>query len=188
MSDPLFRRYIQHMVYEALTQENVRLHKLVEDYVVDMLTDFILIDPLNLGEGLPVLTWMYADATSLVGPRRIAALKRLGDVALFLSGIFADYVRMTVNGLGYYIDMGRAAYDLAARSAVALNPIFDELSKKFIPLVTALNAVSIQSSLSRGFDSDSLLELYVRDSSNLALRDRMMERLSIPIISTVGLG
>lgn len=185
MSELFIRRHLQQMVYEALTHENVKVSKLVGEYTVNILVDFIDAEHLTSSEGgLPVLAWLYRDAANLKGSRKIAALKKLGDVSLFLAGLFSDYVRKTTNGLGYYVDMGRSAYDTIAVSA--LNPIYDELSKNFIPLVGALNFIASRTSTSHELDLDGLFELYVRDSKNLELQRRIMRKSSIPIISAMG--
>lgn len=187
MPESIIRRHLEHAVYEALNQEQVQLHHLSREYLVSMLASFIDVSLLGIEEGMPVLTWLYQEAQVATGPRRTLALKKLGDIALFLSGIFVDYVRKTINGLGYYIDMGRVAYLTASQSMNSMKPIFAELSEKFIPLVGVLNIISIKSSFGQSLKLDDLFELYVRDSSNVLLQQKIMGKGSISIINTVGL-
>lgn len=67
-------------------------------------------------------------------------LRVAGDLALFISGIFPDSLesRRTAYSLGYYIDVGRTAYDNIRTE------LFEELADKFPQVVDILNDVSIR--------------------------------------------
>jgi len=68
-------------------------------------------------------------------------LRITGDMALFISGIFPDSFevksRSVAYDLGYYIDIGRQAYDNLS------TVLHEELSENFPQIVDALNEVSI---------------------------------------------
>ncbi|MBD3260540.1 MAG: hypothetical protein GF334_02510 [Candidatus Altiarchaeales archaeon] len=74
-------------------------------------------------------------------------LRITGDLALFVSGIFPDSLevksRSVAYDLGYYIDVGRKAYD-------NLNTLlYEELADNFPQIVDGLNEVSIDIRLTK---------------------------------------
>ncbi len=75
-------------------------------------------------------------------------LQRLGDVAIFVSGLFAPALSKRIVGLKYYISMGETAYgclaDGGARTAKdkALCEIFDDLARQFSGFVAILSEVN----------------------------------------------
>lgn len=75
-------------------------------------------------------------------------LQRLGDVAIFVSGLFAPALDKRIVGLSYYISMGETAYGCLADGGgstardKALCEIFDDLSSRFSGFVAILSEVS----------------------------------------------
>ena len=69
------------------------------------------------------------------------ALRRRGDLALFVCGVFPDYVSRRVTGHDYYLAMGRGAYaELAALAAGGDAVTWRELARGFPDFADALNA------------------------------------------------
>lgn len=147
----------------SLKKRNLELNKLTQHYVVSMLVDFSNITMLNNVNGLPTLALLYKDAIEANGSRKILAYRRLGDISLFLSGFFLEYVKKTNTGLGYYIDMGQCAYHSAFQ--LFPNPVFDEISRKFVHTVVALNNVAGQTLGKQSISYDDLIELFARDEN-----------------------
>jgi hypothetical protein len=92
------------------------------------------------------LALLLAEAASAPSrEERAFLLQRLGDIALFTAGFFADSLRDRAVGLDYYVGMGGGAYRSLAHDsrsstrAAALAEVFAELGAKFIGLVDALN-------------------------------------------------
>ena len=75
-------------------------------------------------------------------------LQRLGDVAIFVAGLFAPALSKRVVGLKYYISMGESAYSCLADSCgatakdKALCEIFDDLAHSFSGFVAILSEVN----------------------------------------------
>lgn len=75
-------------------------------------------------------------------------LQRLGDVAMFITGMFAPALRRRVVGVGYYMSMGESAYSTLADTAgnssreQAQAEIFSDLAHQFKGFVSVLNSIS----------------------------------------------
>ncbi len=121
-------------------------------YVVNLLTLFSRSEELydDDGEsfGLKPLALMLADASDAPSPeQRNSLLQRIGDVALFISGFFADSLATHAVDLDYYVHMGGSAYgSLSAEvrgtfRGRAFADTYSELATKFQVLVDVLNEV-----------------------------------------------
>jgi len=75
-------------------------------------------------------------------------LQRLGDVAIFVAGLFAPALNRRVVGINYYMSMGETAYGYLADSGgltakdKALSEIFHDLARSFGRFVTILSEVN----------------------------------------------
>ncbi|MEZ5564774.1 MAG: hypothetical protein R3F24_04325 [Gammaproteobacteria bacterium] len=105
-------------------------------------------DSTDVGLGLRPLALMLADAAdAATEDARNTALRRLGDVALFVSGFLAEGLQRRSVGIGYYVRMGGGAYGTLATLLAtsprgrAFAPVFAELSQKFADVVDVLNEV-----------------------------------------------
>lgn len=116
-----------------------------EGYVVDVLCSFY-----NAPHANPRslhLNDLLRQGLGSKGPIGREYLRLTGDMALFISGIFPDSFevksRSIAYDLGYYIDIGRQAYDNLSTVLHA------ELSENFPQIVDALNEVSIDIRLTK---------------------------------------
>lgn len=109
------------------------------------------------------------------GNVRTRRLHALGDRALFVSGFFGDSLRRSLVDLGYYREIGRAAYadvasDLSLReTAHAWQRLFQELADRFRDFVDVLAEVGERA---RPGGSVELLRLYERYLETGSARDR----------------
>ncbi len=77
-------------------------------------------------------------------------LQRLGDVAMFIAGMFAPALERRPVGISYYISMGESAYSTLADTAnqthrdQAQAEIFADLAQQFHAFVQILSAISSQ--------------------------------------------
>lgn len=114
-------------------------------YVVNVLCTFSVsphIDPCSLH-----LNDLLRKGLACDNSMRSEYLRVAGDLALFSSGIFPDRFetlsKKTAYDIGYFIDLGRTAYD-------NLNLVlFDELSEKFPSIVEGLNDLSLKIKLTK---------------------------------------
>lgn len=91
---------------------------------------------------------------------RALRLKQLGDFSLYIAGFFTDSLSRKLVDVDYYIGMGEAAYENAARlEKKAKADLFLELSRKFPQFVEILSQISEET----GFNPENhrdLLRVY----------------------------
>jgi len=137
---------------DALARQRADVDPHAAHYVVNLLTLYSRSDELyeDDGEqyGLRPLALMLADAADADNAeQRNAMLQRIGDVALFISGLFADSLATKAVDVDYYINMGGNAYGSLSdevRGTFRGNTfasIYAELANKFHVLVDVLNDI-----------------------------------------------
>jgi hypothetical protein len=156
--------FFQASVGAAMERQSLEADASTVYYLVSLLTHFIraenLFQETEDGIELRPLAFIYADAVA--GTSRVdrhGALRRLGDVALFIAGFFADSLDRKAVDVDYYIAMGGGAYGTLSESlrGTALAAIFRELAEKFPAFVDVLAQVSEQA---QADDTRTLLRLY----------------------------
>ena len=169
------RDHFRDQIQTSLKRQHVAVNDGTADYLVDLLTRFA--DPRSLfsdtaeGPALRALADHSADAAHADGAgQRKLALKALGDVALFIAGVFSGYLNRRLVDVDYYIARGGSAYRtlhdfITTRLSGAGNGVFDELSRKFPLLVDVLAEVSEESRLGASNDLLRQYELWLRTGS-----------------------
>ncbi|HEU4487227.1 MAG TPA: hypothetical protein VFR96_17215 [Povalibacter sp.] len=147
------REFFHDSMQTALRQQHVAVDDHTEHYVVNVLTTFArseeLYERTPEGVRLRPLAHMLAEASEAKSPQqRDGALRRLGDVSLFIAGFFAQSFARKLVDVDYHIAMGGRAYGTLAenmRSTMrgqAVATVFLELAQKFQRLVDVLNDVA----------------------------------------------
>ncbi|MDJ0710942.1 MAG: hypothetical protein QNJ14_11145 [Woeseiaceae bacterium] len=147
------RDFFRTSIEDVAARQRVSIEPDAAHYVVNMLTLFSRSEDLyeDNGEyfGLRPLALMLADASSASSAvERNQLLQRIGDVALFISGFFADSFARRAVDIDYYINMGGNAYGTLSDEVVgtfrgnAFAPVYRELACKFQTLVDVLNEIS----------------------------------------------
>ena len=122
---------------------------------------------------LTALADLYSDA--LDAPSRTArleAFKRLGDVALFVAGLFSAALRRKPVGVDYYVSMGQGAYGTIADNEILDSPrfaggsVYGELANKFVGFVDVLDEVGERASTRSDQDLVHSYERWVSTGSN----------------------
>jgi len=145
--------YFRTSIEDIVARQRVDIDPHAAHYVVNMLTLFSRSDELfdDDGEhyGLRPLALMLADAADARSPEhRNHLLQRIGDVALFVAGFFADGLKSSAVDVDYYIHMGGNAYGSLSEEVRgtfrgnAVAGIYRELAAKFQVLVDVLNEIS----------------------------------------------
>ena len=171
--------YFHSSVADALDNQNVEAGADTVQYVVNLLTFFSRADRLfdRTPDGMMMrpLALLYAEATEgKTMEERNRALRRLGDVALFISGVFSQSLNRCVVDVDYYVSMGGSAYSYlsdtmrASRRSRAMSSIFHELAAKFVDFVDVLGEVSEGSNRSGDLDVLRQYELWLRTGSTRA--------------------
>jgi hypothetical protein len=151
-SYPLFAYVVvRHALLNVGEQDRV-----LADYVASILLHFGFRDrAARIGDADDEAYTTLVDLSGAVnGPdlrRNFMVRAHLGNYALWLSGLFPDYVegrhfRRGAPDLGYYEEMGRRGYTLAAAHQLAqehgLVSLFNAAAERFATLRVALNRVS----------------------------------------------
>lgn len=163
-------------------------------YLVKLLTTFSrseqLFDYTEQGVSLKPLALRYFDALSeFTASERLRILQKLGDTALFISGVLPNSLNRKMIDVDYYIAMGGNAYSYLSdnvrdhyRQSSAHN-IFSELTSRFVDFVDVLAEVSEKISMTRDHDILRLYEVWMRTGSK---RTRaLLQRLGIDPVSQI---
>lgn len=141
--------FFHRRITMAIDHQNVDTSDATVWYLCHLLADYArserLFDFTEHGIALRPLAELYAGSVAASSrAERDLLLQRLGDVALFVAGLFSgllDHPRRTI-GIDYYIGMGESAYSsLAYRQQTARNEVFAELADQFPLFVAVLNEV-----------------------------------------------
>jgi hypothetical protein len=118
------------------------------------------------------LALLYAQAVEAKDVEsRQHLLRRLGDVALIVGGVFLGSLSRKLVDVDYYIGMGGSAFshlsDMAhsSRQIKALRGVYAELSSKFQLFVDVLAEVSENSQMNSSLDTLRLYEIWAKTGS-----------------------
>jgi hypothetical protein len=182
------REFFHESMQSALRKQKVAVDDHTEHYVVNVLTMFARSEELyeNTPEGvrLKPLAHMLAEASAASTPQqRDAALRRLGDVSLFIAGFFAQSFARKLVDVDYHIAMGGRAYGTLAESTrgtlrgQAFSAVFLELAQKFQRLVDVLNEVAETAYTHSDQDILRLYEIWLKTGSPRAFN--ILRRLGV---------
>lgn len=153
-------------IESAVESQGVKLSAHTKSYVVNLLAQYSQASALH-SKDEDTLALLYLRSQQVSQEERVRMLRRLGDLALCVSGWFADSLNRKIVDVDYYISMGGGAYGTLAsifeqkRDAEVFVALYDELARKFPKVVEVLNEVS------EGTSS--------KDTSMLRLYDRWMK-------------
>jgi hypothetical protein len=170
VSTPNVQEFFRDSLDAAIARQKLEADDHTVHYVVNLLVLYTRADELYDdgpdGRSLPPLATLFAAASEARSPRqRYAALRRLGDLALFMAGFFPDALARKPVDVDYYIRMGGTAYGTLANAAPATTrqrafaDVYRELAGKFGAFVEAIGEIS---DLSRRYTPRDILRLYER--------------------------
>ncbi|MGE4048975.1 MAG: hypothetical protein AB7F35_29290 [Acetobacteraceae bacterium] len=182
------REYFQHSIDDALTTQGVDAAVETVYYIVNLLTVYQRADRLyeRTPDGLELkpLAVMYAEALELPHPeQRNRVVQRLGDIALFIAGVFSESLQRRLVDVDYYIAMGSNAYGYLSDSmrgttrGEVFGAIFTELSCNFSEFVLALAHVRDGAEPRSNADILKIYDLWLRTGSRSA--ERRLRQLGI---------
>lgn len=188
------REFFHDSVQTALRKQRVDVDDHTEHYVVNVLTMFARSEQLyeSTPEGIRIkpLACMLADASEASSAQqRDDALRRLGDVSLFVAGFFAQSFARKLIDIDYHIAMGGRAYGTLAdnlRGSIrgqAFAAVFLELAQKFQRLVDVLNEVAEMAHTHTDQDILRLYEIWMKTGSPRAFA--ILQRLGVaPVLQS----
>ena len=173
------RDYFRESIDAAIDNQGVLVNPHTAHYVVNLLTLFSRSEELyedhGEGYGLRPLALMMADAVDAATPvERSFSLQRIGDIALFIAGFFADSLASKPVDVDYYIQMGGTAYGSLSEEVRgtsrgrALGDVYRELARKFQIVVDVLNEVRDSARQSSDLDLMRPYEVWLRTGSRRA--------------------
>ncbi len=173
------RDFFRESINSAIDNQNVEIDPHTSHYVVNLLTLFSrseeFYDDSDEHCGVRPLALMMADACAAESQdRRTTSLQRIGDVALFTAGFFADSLAHRAVDIDYYVSMGGCAYGSLSDEikgttrGMALVDVFRELAGKFLSLVDVLNEVRDGARLSADVDVLRTYEVWRKTGSRRA--------------------
>jgi hypothetical protein len=189
------REFFHDSVQQALRNQHVAVDDHTEHYVVNILTTFArseaLYEQTSEGVRLKPLAHLLADAAEApTNEQRHQALRRLGDVSLFIAGFFAHSFARKLVDIDYHIAMGGRAYGTLASTmqtrarSQAFARVFAELAGKFQRLVDVLNDVAEMARPATDQDVLRLYEIWLKTGSPRAYE--ILQRLGVsPVSATV---
>ncbi|MGH8476519.1 MAG: hypothetical protein ACRERV_04155 [Methylococcales bacterium] len=173
--------YFRKSVAMAVVNQSVDTSEDTMSYVVNLLTRFAdsnaFFHEQDEGSRVTPLAKLYARAVEMQSEfERRQAMRRLGDVALFVAGLFADSLRNRPVDIDYYIGMGGAAYGYVSDSLKGrerddlYREVFAELAARFTVFVDILAEVSEQSALGSNPDWLRIHEIWIKTGSRRAAK------------------
>ena len=173
------RGYFQESIAEAMAARRIEAEAETVSYVVGLLVGFTRAEDLfeDTPEGARIrpLALFYADAVEARSHAdKTKSLKRLGDVALFVAGIFSDSLNRRAVDLDYYIAMGGNAYGHLSEHVSGtlrgqvFSAVFGELAEKFQGFVDVLGELADNTHLRTDGDVLRLYEVWARTGSSRA--------------------
>jgi hypothetical protein len=130
---PSIGAYFQEVVGETLRDNRVEASHAAEQYLVQLLADFVKPDEVVSSTLSKPVAILYKEALDANGSERFNKLRGLGDGVLYGIGFFA--VRVSDSDRSYFVQIGRNAYGHAASMLKVghdtPNDILGELAAKF---------------------------------------------------------
>ena len=173
------RDYFRESINAAIEHQGVEVDPHAAHYVVNLLILFSRSEDLyeDHGDsyGIKPLALMMVDAADAptVADRNFS-LQRIGDVALFVAGFFADSLAHKIVDLDYYINMGGNAYGSLSDEirgtfrGQGLAGVYKELGRKFQIVVDVLNEVRDSARQSSDIDLLRTYEVWLLTGSKRA--------------------
>lgn len=168
--------YFHEALHEAAETQKLSTDDAILAYLTHLLTDYAraerLFDYTEEGIIRRPLVEIYKEASEAQTPReRDLALQRLGDLALFVSGILPYSLQRSLVDVDYYISMGASAYGYLSDSnhpsprARALRSVFAQLSTGFVDYMDLLAEAIEQNHRTQPLDLMRLHTLWSKTGS-----------------------
>jgi len=152
--------FFRELLQGAMRSQEVRSSEAMEFYLVTLLESFAHADRSWFERPLAL---EYLESFHSPLPHRYGKLKRVGDTALFVSGLFMESLHRKLVSADYYMQLGCTAYthlSALSRDAGAVpGDLFAELAERFADFVRVLAEISFES-LFRG--DVQMLRVYTR--------------------------
>ena len=137
--------FFRDLLQNAMRSQEVRSSEETEFYLVKLLEAFAHTDRTWFDRPLAL---EYLESFHSPLPHRYGKLKRVGDTALFISGVFMESVHRQLVSGDYYTQLGRTAYQhlsgLSSGESRLPGDLFAELAERFSDFVRVLSEISFE--------------------------------------------
>lgn len=168
--------FFHESLHSALERQQMNPSGETVIYITNLLTGFLfaerLYDGNNEGRRMTPLALLYGEALHAESLEdRHKSLQRLGDIALFVSGLFAQSLSRSLVDVDYYIAMGGNAYGSLAdsrggsRNLEAMRDVFQELAERFGKFVDVLSEVGEKANMGSNNDILRWYEIWLCSGS-----------------------
>ena len=168
--------YFQGVLAETLERQSVPIMQETVFYLANLLANFVRSEKFydHTPDGMMIrpLVALYGDAVNArTVEEEYRALQRLGDLALFVSGLFAHSLGRSLVDVDYYIAMGGNAYasiagsERLSRTRRTLRGVYSELAQRFVVVVDVLAEVGEAGNLQTSHDILRLYEIWLASGS-----------------------
>lgn len=175
------REYFHDAIFSAMVHQHIESNDETVIYVVNLLTNFTrsenIYEETPEGTMIKPLALIYREAQEApTTEEQNKTLQRLGDIALFISGLFASSLNRSLVGIDYFIAMGGNAYGSLANTTrkafngEAVSNVFAELSDRFLVFVDILSEVGDKTELSGNSEIMRLYETWLQTGSQYACK------------------
>jgi hypothetical protein len=180
--------YFRELLVEAQERQKLRIKEHVEFYLVNLLVDYLSIDPSQQSDCL-ALTFARAQASS--HGERMLLFKQLADSSLYFAGFFQEYFLKKGLSLDYCITMGSNGYQQLAdmmrgRGKAERNfaRLYGDMAHTFRESVVLLLDVS-RHTIHQGEPSEGILQIYENwlDTASQGLEQELRELGIFPIMN-----
>ena len=186
------RGFFRENLVDLIDQRSMEVGDDIVAYVTNLLTTFVRTEHFYewtpQGPTLTPLAMLYAEVVNTPSAKhKQQLLQRMGDVALFVAGVFAESFNRKSYDVDYYIGMGTAAYGSLSESMEGQlsgrphSQMFAELSSCFEDFVQVLMEISDSSNLRDDRDIVKLYQLWLQTGSQHTAK--MLERAGINVIN-----
>jgi hypothetical protein len=182
--------YFHGEIKSALQNQQIIVSGETIIYVSNLLTCFINSDHLfeQTSEGIMLkpLALHYKEAIEAKSSKeQFMLLRRLGDVSLFISGLFPQSLNRSLVDVDYYIAMGANAYSYLSEKGRAITTTglkiaFTELADNFLVMIDVLSEVGESRYLNNNFDVLRMYEIWQKTGSK-RLADQLKKSGIIPV-------
>lgn len=164
--------YFRELVGGAINGQRLAVGSETEFYLVKLLSEFLPAERLFIetpegNHDTEPLALMYARSLEAPREQQIGSLRKLGDVALYVSGFWSDSLSRSVVDMDYYMGMGAAAYGKVADllRSDRRHTLYSELSTKFVQLVDCLSEVAEKTAVTSNTGVVRLYERFLQTGS-----------------------
>ncbi len=164
ITSPDLTIFFRTEVSDAKDSLGIDMSDYLEFYLVNLLSEYGRRGTAPT-PGEEPLALLYKRALESSVPQRVQILKGLGDLALFVSGFFIEFIERSLVDVDYYVGMGGSAYN-SVSDIVGSQPrgdafadLYRQLGDRFTELVDLLNEIA-ERSRDNAEDNTSLLRMY----------------------------